>query len=171
MSFMSTRRRFLRDSSLFAVAAALVPAGGLAAPVGGGVTSLDQLHFGAFAANVGSTFWVLQDQGPATGLLLAQAMPSPPPANALQAAAPDARNEKFSLLFHGLTGQPLAQDTYLFDQAALGRFAMFIVPIGCRNAGYLLYEAVFNRPVGRIAPGGWTGGRPAGGTSSLKVKN
>ncbi len=89
--------------------------------------------------------------GQATGLELAQAKACPPPANAVQAAAPDAWNEKFSLLFRGLPSQPLAQDTYLFEHRMLGRFAMFIVPIGSRNAGYRLYEAIFNRPVGRSA--------------------
>ena len=142
---MTTRRRFLRDSSFFAAAAALVPASGLAGRLGGRAASLDQVRFGAFAANVGTPFWVLQDQGPAIGLELAEAKPSPPPVNAPQAAAPDAWNEKFTLRFRGLPGQPLAQDTYVFEHAVLGRFAMFIVPIGCSNAGYRLYEAIFNR--------------------------
>jgi len=145
---MTTRRRFLRDSSLFA-AAALVPASAFAGPARRRAISLDQVRFGAFAANVGTTFWVLQDQGPATRLELAQAKPCPPPANSVQAAAPDAWNEKFSLVFRGLPGQSLGQDTYLFDHGVLGRFAMFIVPVGADAEGNIYYEAIFNRPAAR----------------------
>jgi hypothetical protein len=161
---MSTRRRFLRDSSL-AAAAALVPTGALAELIRSRTLSLDQVHFAAFAANVGTTFWVLQDQAPATGLELAQAQASPPPANAIQAAAPDAWNEKFSLLFRGLPSQPLEQDTYLFEHGNIGRFAMFIVPIGSPDAGYPIYQAIFNRQVGGAGPAGLMGRRPGARTA------
>jgi hypothetical protein len=126
---MTSRRRFLRDSSFFAVA--LLPASVLAGRIGARTTSLDQLRFGAFAAHAGSTFWVLQDRGPAIGLELAQATLQPP-VNPSQATAPDAWNEKFSLVFRGLTNQALDADTHLFEHDRLGRFEMFITPIGCQ---------------------------------------
>jgi len=145
---MTSRRRFLRDSSLLAVA--LLPASALAGRIGARTSSLDQIRFGAFAANAGSTFWVLQDRGPAIGLELARAEQQPP-VNPSQAAAPDAWNEKFSLVFRGLPNQALDADTYLFEHNRLGRFEMYITPIGLPNDAYQRYEAIFNRPAGRTA--------------------
>jgi len=150
---MTTRRRFLHDSSLLAAGAFLVPAGSLAGPVPGRAISLDQIRFGAFAANVGTAFRVLQDQGPAIGLELLEAK-ARRPTSALEAAAPDAGNEKFSLLFAGLPSQPLAQDTYVFGHSVLGWFAMFIVPVPTLRLDYRLYEAIFNRPAVRTQPAG-----------------
>jgi len=152
---MTTRRRFLRDSSLWAAVAALTPAGALAGPMRNRTISLDQVRVGAFAAHLATPFWVLPNQGPATRLELVAVQPSPPPGDPVQAAAPDAWNEKFTLWFRGLPSQPLEQDTYVFDHSRIGRFAMFIVPMGSTEAGYPLYEAIFNRPVGgRLAAGG-----------------
>jgi hypothetical protein len=152
--YMITRRRFLRDSTLFA-AATLASGRALAKPVRSRANPLGQFQalatqprFGAFAANLGTAFWVRQDQGPAAGLELARVKAFPPPANAVQAAAPDAWNEKFSLQFRGLAGQPLGQDTYLFEHATLGSFYMFIVPAGADAEGILYYLAIFNRPAG-----------------------
>ena len=145
---MTSRRRFLRDSSLLAVA--LLPASALAGRIGTRTTPLAQIRFGAFAANLGTTFWALQNQGPAIGLELAKAN-QPPPVNPSQATAPDAWNEKFSLVFRGLPHPALDADTYLFEHDRLGRFEMFITPIGLPNNAYQLYEAIFNRPAARTA--------------------
>ena len=59
----------------------------------------------------------------------------------------DASNEKFSLLFSGPAGEPLSQDTHNFEHLRIGRFQMFIGPVGPREPGHRYYEAVFNRPV------------------------
>ncbi len=67
--------------------------------------------------------------------------------------AEDGQNEKFSLLFRGMNGQALDQDTYLFEHAGIGQFAMFIVPIGAMDTNHDYYEAVFNRPRERMARG------------------
>ena len=142
---LNTRRRFLRDSSLLA-AALFVPAGALATPAPNTTMSLERIGFGAFAANARSTFWVRRDPAPAVGLQLAEAQAGPPTADVLQAVAPDAGNEKFSLFFVGLADEPLEQDTYIFEHGRIGRFAMFIVPIMSRDPSRAYYEAVFNRP-------------------------
>ena len=55
-----------------------------------------------------------------------------------------ARNECFRLLFAGPAERPLSQGTYSFDHAALGTFALFIVP-GNPLDEKVHYEAVFNR--------------------------
>jgi hypothetical protein len=61
-------------------------------------------------------------------------------------AAPDASNEKFSLLFRGPLAQPLSQDTYQCEHKEMGQFAIFIVPVcGKDTRRGRLYEAVFNR--------------------------
>jgi uncharacterized protein DUF6916 len=58
-------------------------------------------------------------------------------------ASPD---ECFSLLFLGAAGTALPQKTYQVEHAALGKFALFIVPISRHNSqDPEYYEAVFNR--------------------------
>jgi hypothetical protein len=56
--------------------------------------------------------------------------------------------EAFSLLFAGPENQWLAQGSYLFAHERLGKFILFIVPVG-KQAGLIQYQAVFNqvRPV------------------------
>lgn len=53
-------------------------------------------------------------------------------------------NECFRLLFSGAADSVLSQGTYSLDHAALGSFALFIVP-GKPLDGKVHYEAVFNR--------------------------
>jgi hypothetical protein len=147
---MTTRRRFLHDSSLLAVASLMAPASAQAGMVRTRPRSLDQLRFETFASNVGSTFWVLSEPGSATALELVSAKQTPPGGTG-QMGALDGLNEKFSLVFRGLSSQLREQHTYLFEHGTIGRFEMFIVPIGAGNVGYQLYEAIFNRPVGHAS--------------------
>jgi hypothetical protein len=59
--------------------------------------------------------------------------------------APDAMNEKFSLIFRGPSDQDLGQDTYSFYHPEMGKFLMFIVPVSTpRDGTRRFYEAVFN---------------------------
>ncbi len=53
--------------------------------------------------------------------------------------------ENFSLLFAGPLDRPLGQRLYSFEHDQIGRFELFIVPVGY-GAGGLHYQAVFNRP-------------------------
>ena len=56
----------------------------------------------------------------------------------------DSRGENFSLIFNGPGDRFLPQRTYSFDHADLGKFDLFIVPVGRERDGFL-YQAVFNR--------------------------
>ena len=52
--------------------------------------------------------------------------------------------ECFSLLFHGPKSRPLPQENYAFSHPRMGKFDLFIVPVG--QAGDVVrYEAIFNR--------------------------
>jgi hypothetical protein len=54
------------------------------------------------------------------------------------------RAEGFSLIFTGPASPLLPQGMYRFEQERLGRFDLFIVPLG-RDDNTAQYEAVFNR--------------------------
>jgi len=58
---------------------------------------------------------------------------------------PSTRNgETFSLLFRG-GRRPLKQDTYVLKHAALGTFALLLVPVAADRNGAQGYQAVINR--------------------------
>jgi hypothetical protein len=59
------------------------------------------------------------------------------------------RQEMFSLIFAGPVERQLPQQIYGFEHDQVGRFDLFIVPVG-QKAGFILYQAIFNR---RIKPG------------------
>jgi hypothetical protein len=75
-------------------------------------------------------------------LVEATAIPSPPLAKTLAAPAQAA----FSLIFHGPENRFLPQRSYAFEHARLGRFELFIVPIG-QQPGFFQYQAIINRLV------------------------
>ena len=53
---------------------------------------------------------------------------------------------QFSIQFQGPGDQLLPQRTYSIEHEVLGRFDLFLVPVG-KNASGFEYEAVFNRVV------------------------
>ncbi|HEY3762547.1 MAG TPA: hypothetical protein VGN23_12445 [Verrucomicrobiae bacterium] len=61
-------------------------------------------------------------------------------------AMKDTPYENFSLLFNGPRHPVLPQGIYGFEQDNLGRFELFIVPVG-QNQNGTQYQAVFNRLV------------------------
>jgi hypothetical protein len=104
--------------------------------------SLDELTLGKFTDALNTKFRV---RGNATDvveleLIAAQA------GRAHQPSRGQARYESFSLLVAGPSDQPLIQRLYPFEHDQIGRFELFIVPVGC-GTGVLHYQAVFNRPV------------------------
>lgn len=138
---MQTRRTFFRNSSLAAVTATLLPSVVLAETSGfarfstyPGLKQFTKLINSSFRVQVGSAL---------TQLRLIQATPSP----AARAGSVTAGNERFSLKFQGDTATVLTQDTYVFEQAKLGRMDIFIVPLGGPKASLRLYEAHFDCPV------------------------
>jgi len=139
---MQTRRKFLRDCSLAAVAASLGPSITWARNPAGGVAIPQAPGFAEFAREVNTFFRVQAGLNPVR-LLLVQANP-------FWSATPDAEdagNEKFTLRFRGPAQQPLEQDTYRFDHPRLGRLFIFIVPTGWRDTMHCHYADIFDRPV------------------------
>jgi hypothetical protein len=144
---MTTRREFLVACSTAAAGMAVVPEAALATSAAP-ACSFAQMGLGHFAAQLRTTFRVNPKSAATVPLKLVKAEAYACLSGA--ASAPDAANEKFSLLFRGPADQPLSQDTYSFDHKALGQFTMFIVPVGAESAdGKRFYQAVFNRPAGR----------------------
>lgn len=99
---------------------------------------LTELTAEVFRRHLGETFRVLD--GEALELELA----------AVESARTSAGDECFSICFKGPRGSCLPQKTYRIAHAALGEFALFLVPIGPDREGFHRYEAVFNR---RRGPG------------------
>lgn len=60
------------------------------------------------------------------------------------AGAGQARSEPFSIGFGAAADRPVGQGVYSLDHAQLGRYDVFIVPIGPGPDGRRRYEAVFN---------------------------
>ncbi len=87
-------------------------------------------------------FFLFQKAGSTVPLRLTTVVKSQHPS---RASAPDAMNEKFSLIFRGRSDQKLDQDTYSFYHPEMGKFLMFIVPVSSpRDGTRRFYEAVFN---------------------------
>ncbi len=108
--------------------------------------ALDDLRLATFAGQLQTVFRVTDASEGGTELKLieaslTEAVPRQP------ANAPDARHEKFSLIFSGPKSSSLAQNIYRFEHPQIGWFAMFIVPILTRKPDQQRYQAVFNRPV------------------------
>ena len=119
---MTSRRQFIGDCSAFALAATMIPA----------ATMADRravLGFTAFAALVNSPFMARMSDGPA---------------QALDLIGVDGDAGAFSLFFSGEVTRPFHQNTYWFEHPRLGRFEMFIVPVGRSDGNHCYYEAVFD---------------------------
>ena len=133
-----TRRQVLRGVAAgigLLVASSAIP---LWHGLAGRVAAAPELTHAAFARLVGTAFNVNVAHGaPATIHLLSvhslAAHPIPAPTG-----------EGFSLLFTGALAEKFPQDTYKVDHSSLGRFAMFLVPVGPAGPDQR-YEAVFNR--------------------------
>ena len=114
----------------------------MAAPRRWREVSLADVSFATLAAQVNSRFFLPGANGVLQLLELIEAEPAP----GGDSVAEHAGIERFSLIFRGDAVRPLDQNTYSFEHAHLGRFEVFIVPIGCEDRDHCYYEAVFNRP-------------------------
>ncbi|MDQ6631800.1 MAG: hypothetical protein M3Y82_08580 [Verrucomicrobiota bacterium] len=108
--------------------------------------SFAKLRFATLAELVGTKFDVCQISG-TTKLEMIEASASPDHGlggKVIRKGEP----ETFSLMFRGSKDQPLQQSSYQFEHPKIGRFVMFIVPVGDAAAltGSRYYQAVFNRP-------------------------
>jgi hypothetical protein len=142
---MTDRRQFLWNCSALTLTVSLAPAACLPSLRPVIELTLDQISLAAFSAHVGTGFKLVQNSGATVSLKLVEAKLTPP-LRSLAHGAEDARNEKFSLLFTGPKEPAQAQDTYFFEHAGIGRFAMFIVPVRFGDSNRAWYQAIFNRP-------------------------
>jgi hypothetical protein len=167
---MPTRRKFLLNCSTVALTASMTPASIFARPAHFKEVPQDQVSFANFSKNLNSVFQVETDAGTIVRLQLVEVKPLPvPPALPLARPAEDANNEKFSLLFRGLLKQPLEQGSHWFEQPSIGRFPVFIVPIGSMKTTAIFYEAIFNRPPKGPLPRAGVGGIPVGSARNKRT--
>jgi len=107
------------------------------------IMSLDQLGFEAFAPLV-KTKWLVE---PGTAGALELELAAVTPRRLISSGgAGGVTYEQFALELLGPNDRLLPQRIYWFEAPALGRFELFIVPVG-RDAQGIRYEAAFNRPV------------------------
>ena len=102
-------------------------------------TPLSDLGYAQFSAVAGSTFQVSIGEGEPVPLKLVEVE------QRKQRGRDGAEcGESFSLLFAGPKNRFLPQQLYSFAHETMGRFPLFIVPVG-QDAATFHYEAVFSR--------------------------
>ncbi len=139
---MSTRRLFVKLGAISG-AATLIPRVLHATTVADGERRAVPASTGTrgrFAAQVGRRFVVETGDGTQVPLLLVDV--SDPAV--LSAPGFAGHPECFSASFRGPVGAPLRQGTYAVSNDGLGRFSLFLVPVGPSRRGMQEYEAVFN---------------------------
>jgi len=142
-SAMKNRRQFLLDCSTLTLAAGLLPAT-LAKAAAATATSC-AASFAGFTAQLGTVFSASSASTRKVRLKLVAAE-SNPSTHPLAHLAPDASNEKFTLIFRAIDQAGLAQATYTFEHPELGRQEIFIVPARVNGSEPDHYAATFNRP-------------------------
>jgi hypothetical protein len=93
-----------------------------------------ELLLPVFREQLNTTFRAKIDDSTEVDLELISADPGPE----------SARQEQFSLIFRGPLSPALAQRTYEVSHPVLGNTALFLVPVGKDQEGFL-YESYFNR--------------------------
>ena len=139
-----SRRRFILACGAAGMAAGFVPVGGASARLLGsadqiagpkkGTVMLKTLSRAVFEPLVDTSFHVSDGAGQAAAMKLVE----------VSAGRASSGFESYSLLFLGPARPSPAQGTYRFEHPDLGRFDIFIVPIGRKGEG-VYYEAIFNR--------------------------
>jgi hypothetical protein len=158
-----TRRNVLTLGALSAASAAVpfnifagvaAPQAASSGPGKNEYENLSRMTAESFKPWVGSVFDVHPDSSGAALVILDEVQDPPafsksgkgsPAAKktALQALS-DSKMKAFALRFKSLSGEPLSQGTYVFENGALGRFALFVVPSG-DGAEPMYYTALVNR--------------------------
>lgn len=90
-----------------------------------------------FRPHAGSVFRVVTGESVSTELKLSEVGELP-----TTHGAP--RQNPYSLLFLGPLAPVLPQKIYCFTHSTLGKFDLFIVPVGPTPDGAMRYEAIFN---------------------------
>ena len=97
----------------------------------------EQLTLARFQSTLQTTFRVQCGAEPAVGLVLVEAT-----GGRKQAAG--GGDESFSIVFEGPADRPLPQRIYSLEHDTMGRFDLFMVPVGQKESA-IQYQAVFNR--------------------------
>jgi len=140
---MLSRRQFVIDCSIVA-AVSLVPSTGLSRSLPLKDVPLHELSLATFEKHLHSTFRVRTGQVKTVDLELIKAGLLPL-RTGREGYGVDSIWEGFSLIFRGQPGEAITQDTYCFEHSKLGRFRMFIVPLGLQDSNELRYQAIFSR--------------------------
>jgi hypothetical protein len=98
---------------------------------------VENLTLNTFAPLVNARFKVQASPTQAVELNLASA-------SELKSYGTGGKSESFSLLFTGPEKQFLSQGNYTFESENIGRFILFMVPVGPLS-GLMQYEVLFNR--------------------------
>jgi len=106
-------------------------------------TPPDQLTFARFSEVLNTPFQVRLDPTRTLELRLVEASALRPP---LQGGAGGQKFESFSIVFEGPEDPMLPQATYCLEHEQMGRFDLFMVPIG-KEKQFIRYQALFNRIV------------------------
>jgi TAT (twin-arginine translocation) pathway signal sequence len=154
-----SRRRFMKAGMMVA-ATALVPLGfakravaqqakGSGPKPSSSGKPLSKDHLGqvfnynksSFTPYVNTEFRVYSKSSKAAAVTLTKIEDFPNSQEALEAF----EGECFSLQFAGPANKRFGQQTYEVEHSSLGKFHLFLVPVGMRRAkGEVSYEAVFN---------------------------
>lgn len=94
----------------------------------------ERIEKAAFAENLNTTFRVLLNDAESVELELKE----------ITEKDLDPKQEQFTLVFHGPLQTLLQQRTYQIEHERIGKFDLFLVPIGQSKDGFT-YEAIFNR--------------------------
>lgn len=107
------------------------------------IRPLEQLTFETFAGLLKTHFRVWIDGQDSLDLELSEITP---PCVSLTGGTNPLAHENFALTFRGPAERLLPQRIYIFESAPIGRFELFIVPVGRDHTG-TQYQATFNRLV------------------------
>src|SRR5215469_15192593 len=105
------------------------------------VKPLEQLTYEDFSGMVNSKFRVWIDAQNSLELELSEVTS---PRISMAGGTKGAAYENFTLNFTGPADKLLPQRIYCFESPSLGRFELFIVPVGCSPSS-AQYQATFNR--------------------------
>jgi hypothetical protein len=97
---------------------------------------LDKLTIDDFTPRIGETFTATPQEGEALELELRRAESSP------YGSEEGAERAPFSIEFHSGLPQHVPQQTFAIEHGEMGRFDLFLVPLGPDGEGHR-YEAVF----------------------------
>jgi len=107
----------------------------LSARLTGGRLRLNKADAQLFRQHLNTAFAVRAGEGTRARLVLAKVVERPAAKNVQQ----------FSLTFHAPARTTVRQGMHAFQHPALGRFDLFIVPIGAPNGRRTVYQACFSR--------------------------